>query len=335
MKLNILKKITAIGLCIPMIITGCSNDKVESNKSNDEKESEITYKIGITEYMEHPSLDAAREGFVDEMEKLGINIEVDYVNAQGDTSNTQVIAEKFAKDKVDLIYSIATLSTQAAKKATENTDIPVLFTAVTDPVYSQIVKATDEIDANVTGVTDKVEAKEILKLAKDLKDGAKVVGIIYNTGESNSEIQIEEVKAAASELDMTVETVGITSVNDIPQSMNTLAEKIDVLYMISDNMVASAIQLVSNLAIEKNIITLSTIESQAADGVLISNGLSYTELGRQTAAMAKKILVDKVDIKDIHVESPTELKKIVNSKTMEALGLTKDNKAFEGAEFLE
>lgn len=335
MKLNILKKITAIGLCVPMIITGCSNDKVESNKSNDEKESEITYKIGITEYMEHPSLDAAREGFVDEMEKLGINIEVDYVNAQGDTSNTQVIAEKFAKDKVDLIYSIATLSTQAAKKATENTDIPVLFTAVTDPVYSQIVKATDEIDANVTGVTDKVEAKEILKLAKDLKDGAKVVGIIYNTGESNSEIQIEEVKAAASELDMTVETVGITSVNDIPQSMNTLAEKIDVLYMISDNMVASAIQLVSNLAIEKNIITLSTIESQAADGVLISNGLSYTELGRQTAAMAKKILVDKVDIKDIHVESPTELKKIVNSKTMEALGLTKDNKAFEGAEFLE
>lgn len=335
MKLNILKKITAIGLCIPMIITGCSNDKVESNKSNDEKESEITYKIGITEYMEHPSLDAAREGFVDEMEKLGINIEVDYVNAQGDTSNTQVIAEKFAKDKVDLIYSIATLSTQAAKKATENTDIPVLFTAVTDPVYSQIVKATDEIDANVTGVTDKVEAKEILKLAKDLKDGAKVVGIIYNTGESNSEIQIEEVKAAASELDMTVETVGITSVNDIPQAMNTLAEKIDVLYMISDNMVASAIQLVSNLAIEKNIITLSTIESQAADGVLISNGLSYTELGRQTAAMAKKILVDKVDIKDIHVESPTELKKIVNSKTMEALGLTKDNKAFEGAEFLE
>ncbi|MDD2494600.1 MAG: ABC transporter substrate-binding protein [Tissierellia bacterium] len=335
MKLNILKKITAIGLCIPMIITGCSNDKVESNKSNDEKESEITYKIGITEYMEHPSLDAAREGFVDEMEKLGINIEVDYVNAQGDTSNTQVIAEKFAKDKVDLIYSIATLSTQAAKKATENTDIPVLFTAVTDPVYSQIVKATDEIDANVTGVTDKVEAKEILKLAKDLKDGAKVVGIIYNTGESNSEIQIEEVKAAASELYMTVETVGITSVNDIPQAMNTLAEKIDVLYMISDNMVASAIQLVSNLAIEKNIITLSTIESQAADGVLISNGLSYTELGRQTAAMAKKILVDKVDIKDIHVESPTELKKIVNSKTMEALGLTKDNKAFEGAEFLE
>lgn len=332
MKLKILKKLTAIGLCVPMIITGCSSDKVEMSKV---KNGETVYKIGITEYMEHPSLDAAREGFVDEMEKLGVNIEVNYVNAQGDTSNTQIIAEKFAKDKVDLIFSIATLSTQAAKKATEKTDIPVLFTAVTDPVYSQIVKAKDEIDSNVTGVTDKVEAIEILKLAKDLKDGAKVVGIIYNTGESNSEIQIEEVKNAASDLDMTVETLGITSVNDIPQAMNTLAEKIDVLYLISDNMVASAIQLVANLAIEKDILTLSTIESQAADGILVSNGLSYTELGKQTAAMAKKILVDKVDIKDVHVESPSDLKKIVNVKTMEALGLTKDNKAFEGAEYLE
>ena len=333
MKLNILKKLTALGLCVPMLITGCSNDKVETG--NKEEIGDVIYRIGITEYMEHPSLDAAREGFVDEMEKLGVNREFDYVNAQGDTTNTQVIAEKFVKDKVDLIYSIATLSTQAAKKASEKTDIPVLFTAVTDPVYSQIVKATDEIEKNVTGVTDKVEAKEILKLAKDLKDGAKVVGIIYNTGESNSEIQIDEVKIAADDLDMTVETIGITTVNDIPQAMNTLSEKIDVLYMISDNMVASAIQLVANLAIEKNILTLSTIESQAADGVLISNGLSYYELGRQTAAMAKKILVDNMDIKDIHVESPTELKKIVNEKTMEALGLAKDNKAFEGAEFLE
>lgn len=333
MRLNILKKITALGLCIPLIITGCSNGKVKE-KEISENASDTTYKIGISAYMEHPSLDAAREGFIDEMVKLGIDIEVDYVNAQGDTSNTQVIAEKFVKDKVDLIYSIATLSTQAAKKATEKSNTPVLFTAVTDPVYSQIVKATDEIE-NVTGVTDKVEPKEILKLAKDLKDGAKVIGIIYNTGESNSEIQIEEVKVAADELDMIVETVGITSVNDIPQAMNTLAEKIDVLYMISDNMVASAIQLVANLAIEKNIITLSTIESQAEDGILISNGLSYTELGRQAAAMAKKILVDKEDIKNIHIESPTELKKIVNVKTMEALGLTKDNKAFVGAEFVE
>ena len=187
----------------------------------------------------------------------------------------------------------------------------------------------------MTGLTDKVQALEILKSAKDLMENAKIIGIIYNTGESNSEVQVEEVKSAAAELGMTVETVGITSANDIPQAVNTLAKSIDVMYIISDNVVASAIELVANLCLEKNIITLSTIESQAANGILMGNGLNYYNLGKQAAEMAKKILVDGVAVKDINVEQPSGLKKIVNVKTMEAFGLSKDNKAFEGAEFIE
>lgn len=127
----------------------------------------------------------------------------------------------------------------------------------------------------------------------------------------------------------------ITTVNDIPQAVNTLAKKIDVMYIISDNIVASAIDLVANLCTENNVLTLSTIESQAADGILMSNGLNYYNLGKQAGEMAKKILVDGIDIKEVHVEQPSLLNKIVNVKTMEALGLTKDNKAFEGAEFIE
>jgi len=344
MKLNSIKRAVALVLCVPIILTGCAKSAAVENPSpvgsNSEtsakttETAEKTYKIGITQLLEHPSLDQAREGFVDELEALGINIEINYVNAQGDTNSTQIIAEKFVKDEVDMIYSIATLSTQASKQATEGTNIPVLFSSVTDPVYSQIVESSEKIE-NVTGVTDKVEALEILKLAKDLKEGAKVIGIIYNTGESNSEIQVEEVKSAAEELGMTVETVGITTANDIPQAVNTLAKKIDVMYIISDNVVASAIQLVANSCLEKNIITLSTIESQAADGILMGNGLNYYELGKQAANMAKKILVDGVDIKEVYVEQPSGLKKIVNVKTMEALGLSKDNKAFDGAEFVE
>ena len=335
MKLNIIKKSIALALLIPVILTGCTTDAADtsSNKSNN-TETEKTYTIGISQLLEHPSLDQAREGFVDGLKELGVNVEVDYSNAQGDTANTQIIAEKFVKDKVDMIYSIATLSTQSAKQATKETNIPVLFSSVTDPVYSQIVESSDKIE-NVTGVTDKVEALEILKSAKDLKEDTKVIGIIYNTGESNSEVQVEEVKLAAQSLGMTVETVGITTVNDIPQAVNTLAKKIDVMYIISDNIVASAIDLVANLCIEKNIITLSTIESQAADGILMGNGLNYYDLGKQAAEMAKKILVDGTDIKDVHVEQPSDLKKIVNVKTMESLGLTKDNKAFVGAEYLE
>jgi len=292
------------------------------------------YKIGISQLQEHPSLDQAREGFIDGLKELGVAAEVDYVNAQGDIANTQIISEKFVKDKADMIYSIATLSAQSAKQAVKGTDIPVVFSAVTDPVYSQIVKSSSEIE-NVTGVTDKVEVSEILKSAKDFKEGAEVVGIIYNIGESNSEVQVEEVKAAAEKLGMKVETVGITTVNDIPHAVNTLAKKIDVLYIISDNVVASSISLVAKLCAENNIVTLSTIESQAADGILMSNGLNYYELGKQAAEMAEKILVGGADIKTIPVEQPSGLKKTVNVKTMEALGLTKDNKAFEGAEFIE
>lgn len=337
MKLNLIKRMTALAVCVPLILTGC-NSSPTNNQNNDNGNKDVTketYKIGISQLVEHPSLDEAREGFIDEMKKLGVEIETDYANAQGDTSNTQIIAEKFVKDKVDMIYTIATLSTQAAKKATEKTDIPVVFTAVTDPVFSQIVRSLDETNKNITGVVDKVETVEILKLAKDLKENVNVIGVIYNTGESNSEVQVEELKSSAKSLGMTVEAVGITTVNDIPQAVNTLSKKIDVMYMISDNTVATSISLVANLCIENGILSLSSIESQAADGVLMSNGLSYYELGRQSAAIAKKILVDKTEIKDIHVESPSGLKKIVNVKTMEALGLTRDNKAFEGAEFLE
>lgn len=331
MKLKI-KGIIAIALLVPTILTGCLAQAKDNQpvKTTGEK----TYTIGITQYMEHPSLDEARQGLIDELEKGGVNINVDYVNAQGDSSNNQIIAEKFVKDKVDLIYAISTLSAQTAKNSTKETDIPVLFSAVTDPVYSQIVTSYDEIE-NITGVVDKVETIEILKIAQDLKDDLKTVGIIYNTGESNSQIQVEDVEKAAEVLNMRVETVGISSINDLPQAVNTIAKKADMLYIISDNMVASAIDLVANLAIENNLLTLSTIESQARDGILIANGLNYYNLGRQAGAMAKKILTGQADIKDLHVEEPSGLRKIVNVKTMEALGLTKDNKAFEGAEYIE
>ncbi len=338
MKLNILKRTLAMALIVPVILTGCSDtaSKSPAEGGGNEKPSEVekVYKIGISQLIEHPSLDQARDGFIDGLKELGINVETEYASAQGEPSNTQMIAEKFVKDKVDLIYSIATLSTQSAKQATKGNNIPVVFSSVTDPVYSEIVESHDNIE-NVTGVTDKVEALEILKTAADLKEGAKVVGIIYNTGESNSEVQIEEVRTAAEKLGMTVETVGITTVNDIPQAVNTLAKKIDVMYIISDNTVASAIDLVANLCVEKKILTLSTIETQAENGILMSNGLNYYGLGKQAAEIAKKILVDGKDVKTISVEQPSGLKKIVNVATMEALGLTKDNKAFEGAEFIE
>jgi len=129
--------------------------------------------------------------------------------------------------------------------------------------------------------------------------------------------------------------VGIASVNDIPQAVDTISKKVEGLYIITDNMVASAMSLVANLAKENKLLTVSADGSHVAEGIMVSKGISYYEIGKQSAVIAKQILVDKKDVADIPVQASENLEKKVNVKTMEALGLTKDNKAFEGAEFLE
>jgi putative ABC transport system substrate-binding protein len=168
-----------------------------------------------------------------------------------------------------------------------------------------------------------------------LNPDAKTIGIIYNTGESNSEIQVNKSKEMASELGLVIETVGITTVNDIPQAINTLAKKVDGLYIVTDNMVASAISLVAKLAEENKLITVSADGTNVEEGIMMSKGISFYEIGKQSADMVKQILVDKVDIEDIPVQSASVFEKRVNLKVAETLGFSKDNETFQGAEFVE
>ena len=352
MKISTIKKITAILLAVMVIFTGCSaaadadkpaeenktaetNESAETNEPAGENNTTEKFTIGIAQLVQHPALDASRQGFIDEMEKLGVNAEFVDQNAQADINNAQMIAEKFVKDDVDLIFTIATLTSQAAKKAIEGIDIPLVFTAVTDPVFSELVTAMDVTDNNITGVVDAAPIKENLELFKALKEDIKTVGIIYNIGESNSEVQVEQTEEIAAELGLTIETVGITSINDIPQAVDTISKKVEGLYIITDNMVASAMELVAKLAGEKELLTVSADGSHVDQGILVSKGISYYVIGQESARIAKQILVDKVDIADIPVQASSELEKKVNLKTAEALGLAKDHKAFEGAEFVE
>jgi len=343
MNFNKIKKLLALSLCIPMILTGCAQTATEQTEKPAETpvvetpavEEKQEFKIGISQLVEHPALDASRQGFIDKLNELGVKVVFDEKNAQGDVANAQIIAEKFIKDDVDLIFTIATLTSQAAKKAIEGTDIPLVFTAVTDPVFSQLVTDMNTTDKNITGVVDAAPIKENLELFNKLKEGFKTVGIIYNTGESNSEVQVKNTKEIAKEMGINVETVGITSVNDIPQAVNTLAKKADGLYIITDNLVSSSISLVAKLAEENKLVTVSADSTHVDEGIMMAEGISYYGIGKQSGILAKKILVDKVDIKDLHVESAPEFEIKVNTRVMELLGLTKDNKAFEGAEFTE
>lgn len=295
--------------------------------------AEKKFVIGISQFAEHPALDEVRKGFEDELKAEGVNADFVYKNAQADTGVAGLIAQKFVADKVDLIFGIATISAQTAKQATK--DIPILFSAVTDPVYSQLVDSMDNVGGNVTGTTDATPMDKQLVLFKEINPNIKKVGIIYNTSESNSEIQISKAKKVAEGVGIEIVPVGVNNINDIPQAMNSLAKKSDAFYGITDNIVASSIGLIAKTVNSRKIVSIGAEEAHVKGGLLMTNGLSYYELGKQTGAMAKKILVDGVKPSELPVESSKTTTKVVNEKTMKKLKIDRDNKAFEGAEFIK
>lgn len=309
-------------ICIT-ILSGCNSGGKKSINSSQEE----MFKIGIIQLAEHPALDDARKGFEDGFEELGVEAEIYYQNAQGDIPTATSIAQKFVKDQVDLIFAIATPAAQAAKQVTS--DIPILFSAVTDPVKAEIVESWEKVGGNVTGTSDKAPTESQLEMFKQIDPNINTIGILYNTSEANSEVQVEEVKDIAPELGLEVVTVGINNVNELPQALDSVIKRVDALYMITDNMVAASVELVREKTLENKMITVSAEETQVRGGILITNGLSYYELGKQTAQMAKEVLVDKKDISSIPVGIAEKTVTTVNVKTLKALDLDKNLPLFK------
>ncbi|ABW20236.1 ABC transporter substrate-binding protein [Alkaliphilus oremlandii] len=321
---NIMKLITFIFIGA-LVFTGCTSGLEKESTLN----GEAAYIIGVNQLVEHPSLDEARLGFEDGLKELGVNAKVIYQNAQGDIPTSLSIAQKFVKDQVDLIYAIATPAVQSSKQAT--TDIPILFSAVTDPVQSEVVADWNRVGGNITGTSDAVPTAAQLQMFKEMDPSIKTIGILYNTSESNSDIQIAEVKNLAPAEGLEVVTVGITNVNELPQALDSILKKVDALYLISDNTIATSVQLISKTLIENNKISIASFASAVDEGILITNGLSYYELGKQTAKMAKEILVDGKDVSEIPVELSERTIITVNEKTREALGLDPTLPVFKNA----
>ena len=321
-KFSKLLSLTVAGI---MVLSGCSSNIDTTNNIQDEK----VYKIGISQLADHQALDDARRGFEDGLKELGVNAEIDYQNAQGDIPTTITISQKFVKDEVDLIYAVATPAAQSAKQATK--DIPILFSAVTDPVKAEIVQDWKNVGGNITGTSDLAPADSQLKMFKEIDPTIKTIGILYNTNESNSEIQIEEVKKIASSQELEIITVGVSSINELPQAIDSILNKIDALYALSDNLIASSVELLSKKLIDKKIISVCAEETQVKGGLLITNGLSYYELGKQTAEMAKEILLDKKDISTIPVGIAEKTITTININTLKSLELDETIPLFKDA----
>jgi putative ABC transport system substrate-binding protein len=297
--------------------------KPQASAANSTAQSKKVVKLGISQIVEHPALDSARNGFLDALKSKGYedgkNLNIDFQNAQGEMATAQTIAQGFASQKKDLILAVATPSAQAAFNATK--DIPILITAVTDPVKAGLVKSLDKPETNVTGTSDNVPIDKQLELLKKLIPNAKTVGVMYNTSESNSEIQVDSLKKAAPAFNLEVKTAGITNVNEIPQVLSSLLGSIDVLYVPTDNLIVSAIPLVVEQCYKNNIPVIGSESGQVTGGALATTGIDYYKLGFQTGLMAVEVLGGK-SVKELPVETLTEMQLVINTDAAKKLNIT-------------
>lgn len=282
-----------------------------------------TLKIGIIQIVEHPALDAAREGFIDQFtehgyvegEKITYQIQV----AQGDMATANTIAQKFKNERLDLILAIATPTAQAVANLIK--DKPILITAVTDPVAAGLVESAERPGSNVTGTNDLQPLAEQFALAQQLVPGAKRVGIIYNAGEANSVTQVQMAKAIADQLGLEVVEATVDTSAGVLQAAQSFIGRVDFIYVPTDNTVVSAFSSVVKVAEENGIPVFPGEENLVPQGALATVGVNYYRLGRQTAEMALRILEEGAKPETMPIESQKETELVINADVAQALGI--------------
>ena len=276
------------------------------------------YKVGISQYVAHPSLDASREGFKKALADAGLDVTYDEKNGNADQATVTSISTTFAAAKLDLVLAIATPSAQAAAQAI--TDTPVLFTAVTDPVAAKLVDSMAAPGANVTGTSDMNPVAEQIALVKKLKPEAKTLGIIYSSGEVNSEVQVKAAEEAAKDLDIEIVTKTVTTANDIANATEALGD-VDAIYVPTDNMVVAGISSLIQVAETKQIPVIGAESGTVEGGAIATLGIDYETLGKQTGEMAIKI-IEGADPATTPVEFASEFTYVVNPAAAERMGVS-------------
>jgi len=304
-----------IGVVALGMLVGCGKKEAETDSS--------VQKVGILQYMEHKSLDKAREGFIAELKDAGYedgkNIKIDSLNSQGDQANLKSMSEKLVKEKSDVILTIATPA--AISVATETTDIPIVFTAVTDAVSSGLVDSNEKPGKNITGTIDLVPIEKQTNLLLSIVPEAKTIGIIYNSSEENSVIQAKLAKEAIEKKGVKVKESTVTSTNDVQQVMTALAGEVDGVYIPTDNTLANTMATVGEIAKNKKLPIVTGAAEDAKVGGLATYGIDYDKLGHQTGELAVKILKGEAKPSELAVVKPTDLELVVNEDMAKALGI--------------
>lgn len=313
-----------------LVLSGCGSD----TSSGDGKQ----YVIGVTQIVEHPSLDAAFEGFkkalAEEGFEEGKNVKFDIQIAQGDPTNSQTIAKNFVGDGVDLIFANSTPSAQHALNATKK--IPIVFTSVTDPVGAELVKSFEEPGENITGTTDthpEAISKTLSFITDEMK--AKNIGVIYNSGEQNSVVQVEEVKKLAEKNGAKLVEASVSTSADVKQAAESMVGRVDAIYIPTDNTVVSALESVISVANDKDIPLFVGELDSLKKGAVAASGFSYEDLGYETGLMAAKILKGDKKPSEINVEYPKNFKLMINKEAAEEQGVEVQEAWSDLGEFYE
>ncbi|HFQ4905135.1 TPA: ABC transporter substrate-binding protein [Vibrio vulnificus] len=282
-----------------------------------------TAKVAVSQIVEHPALDATRQGLLDGLKAKGYvegkNLEFDYKTAQGNPAIAVQIARQFVGESPDVLVGIATPTAQALVSATRS--IPVVFTAVTDPVGAKLVKSMEQPGENVTGLSDLSPVSQHVDLIKELLPNAKAIGVVYNPGEANAVTLVELLKKSAAEKGLkVVESTALKSA-DVQSATQAIAAKSDVIYAPTDNTVASAIEGMIVAANQAKKPVFGGATSYVEKGAIAGLGFDYYQVGVQTADYVVAILEGQEPGKlDVKVATGSDL--VVNQGTAEKLGIT-------------
>lgn len=324
--MKMIKKFTCALVALTMSLSLAACGSSESAAPSDDAGSDAapetaSYKIGISQYGQHASLDNCREGFLQGLAQAGIvegeNLEVLSENAGFDDNVAVQIGQNFSAADVDLMVAIATPSATACYAAAEDKNIPVIFTAITDPVEAKLDSG------NITGTSDKLPVEAQLDLIRQLQPEAKTIGIIYTTSEPNSVSAIEEYQAKGSDYGFTIDAIGVTAQAEVTQAADTLiSHNVDCISNLTDNNVVGVLSAILEKTNEAGIPIYGSEVEQVKLGCVASAGIDYVQLGIQTGLMAAKVLKGEATCEELPYETISEYGIYVNSEALDAMGIT-------------
>ena len=320
---KLLAPLLVVGILLASLI---SLHQLKADKKKD------VFRIGISQFITHQSLDATREGFVDELARQGYvegeNIEIDLQNAQGEQRNLKTISQQLAESS-DVVLAIATPSAQSLANTTQTT--PVIFSAVTDPVSAKLVESREHPGGNVTGTSDQSSdaISTQINLIKKVLPKAKTIGILYTQSEPNSVVQKDEAKRLLEEKGFTVVEKTILDSNNVKAAAESLMAEVDMVFVPTDNIISSTMETVKQVSIKHKVPVFGGSTEMIAVGGLYNYGTNYEELGRQTARMLIRVLKGEKP-ENIAVELPEKLELHTNQEMADALGI--DISKLEGKE---